>query len=106
MSERALVRIILQSLWPSGLHPQRLEGRFRGDELIYARAADMELEWSCGAKENGACFEHRIVASICARRGMPEPSIPEASEEPEVEGQVLHRGRHVPSHSRKIAAGA
>ncbi len=96
MSERALVRILLQSLWPSGLHPQRLEGRFASDgALDYARAIDLDKEWWKAPTEAPEAFERRIVAGIAAHRGRPMPDLragPRRIEEEEEQPAPLRPG--------------
>ena len=66
-----LQNIHLQSLWPRGCHPQRLLGRFVGDDLVFALAPDMALSWERLPKETPEAFEHRIVDGILFARHLP-----------------------------------
>ena len=59
-----LSAIRLQSLWPQGCHPQRLLGRFRGDELVFTTAPDLGLSWERKPSESPEAYERRIVDDI------------------------------------------
>lgn len=91
---QGLTRILLQSLWPSGAHPQTLLGRFAGDELMLCVAPDMDRDWNRRPSESGAAFEHRIACDICEARGLPKPPPPEEIEETgEADERVERRTR-------------
>jgi hypothetical protein len=65
-----LTRIKLMSLWPAGLHPQRLLGDFdRHGELVFCNASDPNLSWTRQPGESAEDFERRVVGDILAHRG-------------------------------------
>src|SRR5208283_4610831 len=70
MSE--LVHIHLQGLWPRSEHPQRMLGRFdEGGELVFAKAPDMDLEWTREPEEAAEAFDRRVCQTILEARGLP-----------------------------------
>jgi len=77
---QALSHIVLHSLWRTPHHPVRLLGAFEGDELVFASAPDMGLEWWRGVNESPAAFERRLVLDICEARGAVPPRLSEEDE--------------------------
>ncbi len=106
---QGLTRILLQSLWPSGVHPQVLLGKFAGDELTLCVAPDMDKDWNRRPGESGADFEHRIACDIREARGLPRlPPVEEIEEDLEESAQAPRRSNQPPRHigPRRVVAAS
>ena len=63
--------IVLSELWPSGQHPVRRRGKFRGRELCAVEAPDLQTSWERAPDQDCGEFSRSVADAILEMRGQP-----------------------------------
>ena len=87
--------IVLSELWPSGQHPARLRGKFRGRELCAVEAPDLQVSWEIAPGQDCEDFSRGVADAILEMRGLPRR---------ERSSAAAASGRIAPPHARRHAS--